>query len=57
MRKLLVRLILGRRNKYFDVVEMKGKPYKVDICPYESSEDLIKRAASNGVLTAHKFTE
>lgn len=57
MRKLFLRLILGRNSQYFDVVKMRGQLYKVDIYPYESTEDLMERATNNGVFVAHKSTE
>lgn len=43
MKKLFVRLILGGRAEYFGISEIKGKLYKVDICPYESAEAFISR--------------
>lgn len=57
MKKLLLRLILGWNSQYSNVVEMKGKLYKVDIYPYESIEDLMERATNNGVFMAQKPTK
>ena len=51
MKNLFARLILGKRKECFDFVKLKGKVYKINIEPYISVEDTIKKAANN-IFTA-----
>lgn len=44
MRRLLIRLLLGRRKKgFYDIVLFDGKPYLVNICLYEPANEFIDR--------------
>ena len=52
IKRLLIRLLLGKKKEIFDFVKIKGKVYMVSIQPYVSSEDLFKRAVNSGVFTA-----
>lgn len=52
MRKLLTKLILGKKKDYFNIVRINNELYEVRIQPYISAEELINRAISSGVLTA-----
>lgn len=44
IKKLLIGLLIGRRNRYFGLVRIRGKVYRVDIQPYVSVEEEIRRA-------------
>lgn len=52
MKALLVKLLLGRKEKYFCLLQLRGKLYWVDIQPYVSAEDMMEIAANNGVFAA-----
>jgi len=43
LKRFLIRLLLGKSGKYFDIIKIKGKLYEVDIRPYESAEKFISR--------------
>lgn len=42
-RKLLIRLLLNRKNKFFDFVTIKGQNYLVDIHVHEPGDKFINR--------------
>ncbi len=44
LRKLLVRLLLGWKKEFFDVVEINGCHYIMDIHMYEPADKFIARA-------------
>lgn len=52
MKRFLARLLLGRGSEYFDLIQIKGKLYRINIQPYVSVEGIMEIAANNGVFAA-----
>ncbi len=48
---LLIWLLLGRKREYFNFLTIRGRVYKIDICPHVSLEELIKSAVNTEILT------
>ena len=57
MWKLFALLLLRKEKRICKVVEIWGQIYIVKIEPYVSITDLLKKAASRGVLTANEITD
>lgn len=55
VKKILVKLLLGKRKQYFSIVEIKGQLMKVVISRYENREERRKIAINNGVFMADEF--
>lgn len=42
-RRLLIRLILGNKSNFFDIMPLGSELYLVNIQPYESAAEMIGR--------------
>lgn len=52
IKQLAIRLLLGRQNRYCDVLMFHNELYIISIGPYLSFEEIMDRAVKSGVLTA-----
>ena len=57
IKKILARLLLGGKEEVYNLMLLKGRIYRVVIEPYISPEEMLKRAANNGVFAADEFKE
>lgn len=56
-RKFLIRILLGKRKEMCISMILKGSIYRIVIEPYVSSDEMLKRAANNGVFVADESKE
>lgn len=43
IKKLMIRLLLGRRKEVSEIVALRGKPYWIDIHLYEPADVFVER--------------
>lgn len=43
LKRILIRLLLGKNKEYFDAVKIKEKWYIVRLCPYVPAEEFISK--------------
>ena len=57
IRKVLIRLLLGNKEELYSSMLLKGRIYRIVIEPYISPDEMLKRAANNGVFAAGQSKE
>ncbi|WP_412594975.1 hypothetical protein [Emergencia timonensis] len=52
LKQVLIRLVLGKSGRYSELTMLRGKKYIVVIQPYETVDEMMKKATNNGVFMA-----
>ena len=52
LKQVLIRLVLGKSGRYSELKMLRGKKYIVVIQPYETVDEMMKKATNNGVFMA-----